>query len=407
MRTTTADRSRAHGGVWAAAVGTLLFCGSLLPGQQPPRPVEPELPGQPKSEQPAAGRLEDLLAKALKDNPDIRVAEAKVREAEAELNRTRLQVMQKVVSLYHALESHKVVLAAAEADLRTAGDPVAGNQARHRLLQAKAKLAEIEAEMPYLTGQQPRGLAESRAQSAVRSWDVEQTALVQELVRLIGQQAGPAPEVHGTMAEKIRKALDAPAALNFDDAALPDVLEYVKELSGVPLVNLMPDASMKQVKVNLRLERVSLGAALQALEDVSPARFAVRDYGILVLPKDRSFPGGTVPLHTFWKAGAVADRLRGEATTGETAKNPPPDSVEGVIKATDPQSGYVTVSVGSDAGLRKGHTLEVYRLKPESKYLGTIRILEVKPTEAVGKPVSRTLGPIQVGDRVAARLKAN
>src|SRR2546425_220306 len=38
--------------------------------------------------------LDELLAKALKDNPDLRVAESKVREAEAELNRTRLQALQ-------------------------------------------------------------------------------------------------------------------------------------------------------------------------------------------------------------------------------------------------------------------------------------------------------------------------
>src|SRR4051812_17523488 len=34
--------------------------------------------------------LESLLAQALKNNPDIRVAESKVREAEAELNRVRM-----------------------------------------------------------------------------------------------------------------------------------------------------------------------------------------------------------------------------------------------------------------------------------------------------------------------------
>src|SRR5437588_11514314 len=45
------------------------------------------------------GSLEEALASALKNNPDIRVAESKVQEAEAELNRSRLQVTQKVVSL--------------------------------------------------------------------------------------------------------------------------------------------------------------------------------------------------------------------------------------------------------------------------------------------------------------------
>src|SRR5205823_10488997 len=55
--------------------------------------------GQPaKPAQASEPTLEEMLTNALKDNPDIRVAEAKVREAEAELNRTRLQVTQKVLA---------------------------------------------------------------------------------------------------------------------------------------------------------------------------------------------------------------------------------------------------------------------------------------------------------------------
>src|SRR5947208_549434 len=60
---------------------------------------------QAKPEKPAT--LEEMLAKALKDNPDIRVAESKVREAEAELNRVRLQVMQKLVALQHSLKTQR------------------------------------------------------------------------------------------------------------------------------------------------------------------------------------------------------------------------------------------------------------------------------------------------------------
>jgi outer membrane protein TolC len=39
----------------------------------------------------APASLEQLLAEAMKNNPDIRVAEAKLREAEAVLNQARLQ----------------------------------------------------------------------------------------------------------------------------------------------------------------------------------------------------------------------------------------------------------------------------------------------------------------------------
>jgi chromosome segregation ATPase len=99
---------------------------------------------------------------------------------------------------------------------------------------------------------------------------------------------------------------------------------------------------------------------------------------------------------------------RGETVAGgERAAprhNPPAEDVQGQIKALDPQSGLVTISIGSDAGLNKGNTLEVFRLKPEAAYLGQIEILAVRSNEAVGKPTVRTRGTIQVGDRVASNI---
>src|SRR5262245_3006688 len=86
-----------------------------------------------------------------------------------------------------------------------------------------------------------------------------------------------------------------------------------------------------------------------------------------------------------------------------TAKNPPPENVEGVVKTTDPSSGLLTLSVGSDSGVLKGHTLEVFRMNPP-KYLGTVKIMDSRPNEAVGKPISKPSGTIQPGDRVASKI---
>jgi hypothetical protein len=96
----------------------------------------------------------------------------------------------------------------------------------------------------------------------------------------------------------------------------------------------------------------------------------------------------------------------GSAAPGSrvAAKNPPPENVEGLITRTDPATGLVVLSIGSDAGLQQGHTLEVFRLRPTAKYLGTIQIMDVRPNEAVGKPMTKMLGPIQQGDRVAAKI---
>jgi hypothetical protein len=104
-------------------------------------------------------------------------------------------------------------------------------------------------------------------------------------------------------------------------------------------------------------------------------------------------------------------RMRSSGGAGGVARaggpNPPPDNVEGLIKNTDPSTNLVTITIGSDAGLSRGHTLEVFRLSPipqQSKYLGRIRILEVTATQAVGQPVGKMSTPPQPGDRVASHI---
>ena len=62
-------------------------------------------------------KLEEMLEKALRDNPDLRLAAAKVAEADAELNRARLQVVQKVGAAYQAIEVRKAAVRAATAEL--------------------------------------------------------------------------------------------------------------------------------------------------------------------------------------------------------------------------------------------------------------------------------------------------
>jgi hypothetical protein len=87
--------------------------------------------------------------------------------------------------------------------------------------------------------------------------------------------------------------------------------------------------------------------------------------------------------------------------------NPPSENVHGRISQVG-SNGLVLISLGSDAGLAKGNTLQVFRLNtqaPElSKYLGKIRITEVTATGAVAQPVGKPSGPIQVGDQVSSQI---
>jgi hypothetical protein len=99
-------------------------------------------------------------------------------------------------------------------------------------------------------------------------------------------------------------------------------------------------------------------------------------------------------------------RAAGSAAPGAQVRgaNPPPEDLEGLVKQTDPASGLVMITLGSDAGLARGQTLEVFRFSPVPKYLGTIRIEKVWHKEAAGQATGRLAAPIQVGDRVASRI---
>lgn len=102
------------------------------------------------------------------------------------------------------------------------------------------------------------------------------------------------------------------------------------------------------------------------------------------------------------------DNANLRANGGSTAmaraggKNPPPDNVEGQVKNTD-ASGLMTLSIGSDAGLAMGQTMELFRMNP-AKYLGTVRILKADAKQAVAQPVGRLSDKPRPGDRVASRI---
>jgi hypothetical protein len=88
----------------------------------------------------------------------------------------------------------------------------------------------------------------------------------------------------------------------------------------------------------------------------------------------------------------------------DLVRRPPPDDVRGQVKSVT-ADGLVSITIGSDAGLLKGHTLEVFRTEPKAQYLGVIQIVDVGPHEAVGKlltPQFKKL--VQPNDIVASRI---
>jgi hypothetical protein len=319
----------------SATAKTLILCGVLFPaglllGQQPSAPppaADGTKPESKKSDGPKPGSLEEALADALRGNPDIRVAEAKMREAEAELYRARLLVTQKVVALKAAVDVAKMNVDHAQMALERMAKLVSAGQAPRpeleqataQLQSAKADLAKVQGELSAVCGKMPGDtkvvaswlqsiafapdggtFATTMADGSVRLWDTK-SGKAQPINAWLTETTYQVPLKPGSMTEKAMKFLDTPFQLDkpLGVAPLNDVLESILfALKPEVRFRVLTNAGEKQC--TLMSGRLPVGAWLLALEDESPdLRFVLREYGILVTTKDR-VPEGAVLLRNAW-----------------------------------------------------------------------------------------------------------
>jgi len=78
-----------------------------------------------------------------------------------------------------------------------------------------------------------------------------------------------------------------------------------------------------------------------------------------------------------------------------------PPRVDGIVTNVGEKT-LIEVSIGSDDGLRAGHTLEVFR---NNAYLGRVEVTQLEPDRAVCRIIPEyRKGIIKRGDRVATKL---
>jgi hypothetical protein len=323
--------------VWInATAGLLALVLAATAGGQPPSQPKSPPPKAEASKPPAKSKLEELLAQALQNNADIRVAAAKLNEADAELHRTRLQVMHKVVQAYHAVEiaqtnvTHwqKKFVSLKEQISRAPGSVTRRDleEVESQVETAKAKLAAAAAELLLLVGKGPMESRTSRAKDSLREGQAdlemwaERRAWAEGMARrgyitrsqveadyrkyLEALEAMQSKLVTGPLADK--KALDRPITVTAKDEPLSKVLDAIRKASGLTIQfqsSKIDPLDPLEKPVTVKLENVSLGAALQWLEDAAPGyQVVVRDYGLLLAPKD-ALPRGALLLNDFWKMG--------------------------------------------------------------------------------------------------------
>jgi hypothetical protein len=93
-----------------------------------------------------------------------------------------------------------------------------------------------------------------------------------------------------------------------------------------------------------------------------------------------------------------------------TGLNPPTVKVKGKIDRVHAEDAtLVEISLGTDHGVQKNNTLDVYRFYPEPKYLGTIRIVDAYPHRSVARLMNAggnaaARPQLKQGDEVASSI---
>jgi len=306
-----------------AAVGALW-------GQQPAAQKPPG--GGDEKVAPAKDSVEQLLVEALKNSPEIQLAEAKLREAEAALRQTRLSIMQKVIEQQSAVETHKSKASVAEANLQRLSKlfekgmvsseelakvkadveavKVAVKQAELTLNGLTGKLTFTAAGAPggTLTMTGPLTLNTGMGVPGGQQLGIQMGGGVLGIgggaggFGVAGEAAARAP--HGPMAEKIGKALDKTIKLDkpIEKAPLKEVLNLLRSKAGdVPFLPQLQGKDDQPVSLSLTGE-ILLGAAFQALQDVVPGlQCFVREYGILILMDGATPDQDAMLLLDFWR----------------------------------------------------------------------------------------------------------
>lgn len=312
-----------------AAVGALW-------GQQPAAQKPPG--GGDEKVAPAKDSVEQLLVEALKNSPEIQLAEAKLREAEAALRQTRLSIMQKVIEQQSTVETQKSKATLAEANLQRLSKLFEkGMVSSEELAKVKADVEAVKAAMKQaeltlngLTGKltitgsgwpagplmitgNPAGPGTINTGMSVPGGhqlgiQVAGGGGVLGIgggtggMGLVGESSARAP--HGAMAEKIGKALDKTIKLDkpIEKAPLKEVLNLLRSRAGdVPFLPQLQGKDDQPVTLSLTGE-IMLGAAFQALQDVVPGlQCFVREYGILILMDGATPDQDAMLLLDFWR----------------------------------------------------------------------------------------------------------
>jgi hypothetical protein len=203
--------------------------------------------------------------------------------------------------------------------------------------------------------------------------------------------------------EVVRSLKDEKDALTKDRDDLKTQRDELNEKDQVSVATL---ATQQKNLADLTAEVAGLRKEIRTTQEDRDKNFQT----VVVLTEDVNQAKGQLNRlkeRQMQLAGEVAAQtkvLKAHGLSKDTDTSGIPPQVRGKVLAIN-RDKMVEISLGSDDGLRVGHTLEVYRA---SKYLGRVEIMSTTFDRAVAKIVpGYQQGVIQKGDDVATRFKVS
>lgn len=312
----------------------------LVKAQQDPAPktAKTDTAGKTpdKGDAKKADPTDAAVAAALANDPDVKIARAKLQLAEAETAKAKQAVVMKVMALVANIKELKAAVEqnqerAEWADRMAKSGLISREQAqadRARLESSRSALVKAETELKLLTGSSGKEVGPGGdPDSADKSFAALAAALeaarrredqMQYAQSILAAHAAWLKAPAGAIPDRIRAGLDKPVKIGPKGEKVPfdKALEVFKSQAGFD-VPIRPGLPSPLPEVTSQGEEMPLGAWLQLYQDISenPFTFYVREYGLLVANKATAPPDAPT-LTAFWKQKPPAKT--------ETAPEPKP-----------------------------------------------------------------------------------
>lgn len=298
-------------------VSALLVAGLFAMTTVAQPPADPKK--QPGDKAKPADPADAAVAAALANDPDVRIARAKMQLAEAEVAKAKQAVVLRVMNLNASIREHKAIVSAAQDRIAHATAMVQrGNAPQSHLLEERAKLetaqaalARIETELKLLTGGSPQAqsievldtMYDLKAGMALdliaKSIEENKTSTLAAALAALDLKGA----VKGPVADRLRAALDKRLKLGEkgEQVAFEKALERFKKETGLDVAVRYGANTGGLDSITSEGEELPIVAWFQLYQDSSgQGFFYVRDYGLLFVNKQMAPPDAPT-LTEFWK----------------------------------------------------------------------------------------------------------